>query len=469
MDKIDSTLQQVLSDITPPEQERKQTSEYIERIKKAVESAIKPKGLTYTFAGSYIRDTWMRDKKEFDIFILFPVSTKRERLEKHGIEIGKQIVQSLRGKSKIAYAEHPYVRGRIGKYDVDIVPCYKVSSAYKIKSAVDRTPFHNEWLSRHFLKSMSSDVRLMKQFCKGIGVYGSDTKTEGFSGYLCELLIISYRSFKNLVTRASNWKPGKTIVDLEGTIRDVESIHRKFPRQPLIVIDPVDPGRNVAASLSPRNFIHFISSCRKFMKKPGLEFFYYQPQKFIGKETEALLKKKNTLVFGVSFRSPKIIPDILWPQLRKTTNRLRDIIESQDFMVMNSSVWSNEKDRCIIVLELGVWDLPSMRKVRGPSIFTEKNSQNFLKKYVPLGRVWVDDEFWFSEIRRDIKNAQDLVKSKLSSSEAILKSIGIASHPAKEIAKRFELLKERELISLARHNPDFGDFLKDFFERNVEM
>jgi tRNA nucleotidyltransferase (CCA-adding enzyme) len=469
MDKVDSTLQQVLSDITPPEQEQKQTAEAVERVRKAVEGVIKKRGLSFTFAGSYIRDTWMRDKKEFDVFILFPVSTKRERLEKEGVEIGKHIVKNLRGKSRIAYAEHPYVRSRVGKYEVDIVPCYKVSSAYNIKSAVDRTPFHNEWLSRHFLKSMSSDVRLMKQFCKGIGVYGSDTKTEGFSGYLCELLIISYRSFKNFITKAANWNPGKTIVDLEGTIRDVENIHKKFPRQPLIVIDPVDPGRNVAASLSPKNYIHFVSMCRKFLKKPGLEFFYYQPYKFVGKQIESLLRVKNTLVFGVGFRSPNIIPDILWPQLRKTTNRLKDIIESQGFMVMNSDVWSNDKDRCVIVLELGVWELPSVRKLRGPSIFTEKNSQNFLKKYTPLGRVWVENEFWFAEVRRETRSAQDLVKSRLSSSEAVLKSIGIASYLAKEIAKRFDIMKERELISLARHDPDFGDFLRNFFVRNVEM
>jgi len=60
----------------------------------------------------------------------------------------------------IAYAEHPYVRAQITHkteskpaekivYDVDIVPCYAVKKATEIKSAVDRTPFHNKWLEKN--------------------------------------------------------------------------------------------------------------------------------------------------------------------------------------------------------------------------------------------------------------------------------------------------------------------------------
>ncbi|MBS7613865.1 hypothetical protein KEJ48_06465, partial [Candidatus Bathyarchaeota archaeon] len=41
------------------------------------------------------------------------------------------------------------------------------------------------------------------KFAKGIGVYGADIKTGGFSGYLCELLIVSYGDFIKTVESAS--------------------------------------------------------------------------------------------------------------------------------------------------------------------------------------------------------------------------------------------------------------------------
>ena len=92
---------------------------------------------------------------------------------------------SFGGESWVEYAEHPYVSGKIGKFSLDIVPCYGIENCEKIISAVDRTPLHNEFLVlSNSKKNLSNDVRLLKKFLKGISVYGSDLKTAGFSGYL---------------------------------------------------------------------------------------------------------------------------------------------------------------------------------------------------------------------------------------------------------------------------------------------
>ncbi len=74
---------------------------------------------------------------------------------------------------------------------------------------------------------------------RGCGVYGSELKTQGFSGYLTELLIIHYGSFENTVKEACFWKPGEKIDLMQ---------HSKIKYdEPLVMVDPTDPKRNVAA------------------------------------------------------------------------------------------------------------------------------------------------------------------------------------------------------------------------------
>jgi tRNA nucleotidyltransferase (CCA-adding enzyme) len=195
IDKADRILQDVLDRISPTQAEEERTSKLVDGVVQATRDAIRGTALDHVIAGSFTRGTWMKDKKEFDIFIRFPVSTTREGLEKTGLELGKTIAGSLKGRPVVAYAEHPYVRISLKEYEVDVVPCYRVESALSIKSAVDRTPFHNEWLSRHFKPNLAPEARLLKQFCKGQGIYGSDARTQGFSGYLCELLVVYFKSF----------------------------------------------------------------------------------------------------------------------------------------------------------------------------------------------------------------------------------------------------------------------------------
>jgi tRNA nucleotidyltransferase (CCA-adding enzyme) len=468
IDRTDRTLQDVLDRINPTPREQERTKQLVDRVVAATIQAIQGRNLDHLIAGSFTRDTWMKDKREFDIFIRFPLSTSRDNLESQGLELGRQIAGLLHGRHTIAYAEHPYVRVKVKEYDVDIVPCYRVESATKIRSAVDRTPFHNEWLSKHFLKGFAPDVRLLKQFCKGRGVYGSDARTQGLSGYLCELLTIQYRTFKNLARKASLWRAGKVVINLEGVypIHDVRNIHKKFPKQPIIVIDPVDPGRNVAAALSPENFIRFVKACRDFVSKPSTEFFFRKPPAPVISRMDSDLSKRKTRLIGFSCPAPGVIEDVLWPQLRRTVRRVRDILEEHDFSVHSHDVWSDGKT-CVFFYEMEVPELPRIRKLRGPSIFDETNSESFLKKYRPLGRIWVEDEFWMAEVSREFTDSSDLLKRILSAPEGDLKASGIASYLARETAKSHRVMSRRDFMALARRSRGFGQFLQDFLEKNM--
>jgi tRNA nucleotidyltransferase (CCA-adding enzyme) len=471
MGRANGVLKQVLRKITPTPKERKDLEAVIDRAVGVTEKIIKPLALRHTLAGSFTRDTWMPDKKEFEIFILFPEDYPRERLEKMGLEIGKEIVRALKGSCRVAYAEHPYTRAKILGYDVDIVPCYKVSSASRIKSAVDRTPFHNKWISGHLPEKLSSDVRLLKQFTKAMGIYGSDARTLGLSGYLCELLIIHYGSFQKFVQSASIWEAGRIFIDLEthhkaGKVP--KNLRERFRDQPLVVIDPVDPKRNVAAAFSTENFMKLVKASRDFLRNPAEGFFFRRPEKPSIRHLQELLKPRQTRLLALSFRRPDVIDDVWWPQLRRTALRLKDILEEYEFLVMGYDVWSEEKGQGIILLEMEVWKLPSIRRIIGPPVFIEDRSQEFLKKYKPLGKTWVESNRWVAEVKRQWQEADKKLKDSLSDPLKGLKAKGISSYIAKSVSgKKFRILKEKEILNLAKKSRDFGLFLKHYLEKSI--
>ncbi|MBU2520506.1 MAG: CCA tRNA nucleotidyltransferase [Nanoarchaeota archaeon] len=468
---VDSVLSTVSKKITPTQKEQKETKAVVDNVLNTLNKILKPKKLSFTIAGSFTRDTWMKDKKEFDVFVMFPEGTLRDDLQKQGLAIGKKLATNLKGKYKIAYAEHPYVRATVGKYDVDIVPCYKLKDATKIKSAVDRTPFHNEWMSKHLPKKLSSEVRLLKQFTKGIGVYGSDTKTEGFSGYLCELLTVEYGSFKNLIRAAAKWEPGKVLIDIANHHKDRhEEIKKHFSKSPMIMIDPVDPNRNVSAVVSPANFVRFSLACKDFMKKPTTRPFmnWMKTPKSSSQRAKKIateIKKRETVLLGIEFKQPDIIDDVLWPQLRRTGNRLKGILEDHEFEVMNWDVYA-DGNRCIIFLELNVWRLPKVRKIYGPDIFAEDRVKEFTNKYKP-GRVWVEGDRWVAEIERKFDSAEPKLKETLSDPLKDLREKGIASYVAKAVQnKNFSILNQAQIASRAKKNARLLAFLENFFRRD---
>jgi len=354
--KTREVLKEVLKKIKPSVGQRKKFNSLSTKLLEAVnrESArFRGKAI---IAGSLTRDTWLPSKNEFDVFVIFPKSISEETLEKYGLEIGKKVIEDLGGTWRIEYAQHPYVRGSIGNVDVDIVPCYEVESGEKIQSAVDRTPFHVKYLDKNLPRQLSDDVRLLKAFLKANEIYGADTKTEGFSGYICELLVINYGRFKGVLQGVNEWKP-REIIDIEKywEEKDCKKLRKGFKDEILIIIDPVDKNRNAAAAISAENFYKFKKIAKEFLKEPRSELFFKKSFKpLTEKELKFHLQNRGTELFIIKFGKPDVVPDILWPQLRRATKRLEGILKEYEFKVHRSDSWSDEKDICAILLEMEI-------------------------------------------------------------------------------------------------------------------
>ncbi|MDY6958863.1 MAG: CCA tRNA nucleotidyltransferase, partial [Halobacteriota archaeon] len=354
---IKSVTSEVLEKIKPQKEMIDELNGVVSRILESVDRAASLLEVDAygKLVGSAARGTWRSGEKDIDIFIMLPPGMSREELEEVGLSIAKNCISDFEER----YAEHPYIRANFEGYDLDLVPAYNVDDASKIKSAVDRTPFHNDYIKSR-IEGLEDEVLLLKQFMSGARVYGAELKVQGFSGYLCELLVLKYGSFCSVLRGASDWRSSQ-IINIEGR-------GTYDSKDPFVVIDPVDPNRNVAAAVSLESFSRFIDASRFFLDSPDLTYFFPKPSSKVSKkELKELLKERGTELISIDFEIPDIIDDILFPQLYKSEKAIIRLINRHDFRVFGSGVWA-EDGRAIILFEIEVGSLPNIKKITGPPV-----------------------------------------------------------------------------------------------------
>ncbi len=428
--KAGSGMERVLEwarrEFLPREGERERLLDVFRRVKELVE---KEYGVECDLMGSVAKGTMLRGAVDLDVFVLFPPETTREELEKKGLEIGRMVAERLGGRMEVAYAEHPYTRIFLDGYRIEVVPAYKLEKPGKIISAVDRTPFHKRFVLER-LKN-PEDVVILKAFLKGIRAYGSDLKTRGFSGYLCELLVIEYGSFERVLKSALSWKQG-TVIDpgKHYPPGDYPLLRKKFGGQPLIVVDPVDPDRNVAAVLSVRQMANFVLHARLFLRNPSKSFFV--PSRVDKKRALKIMRERGFVVRAILFERQDVVDDVWYPQLERLASRLRSVLEREGFRVYHHWVFGDRETG--VCFELESSKLPKKKRVRGPSVFHPVEHQDrFIETHE---RVWLEDEFLVAEVEREHDTLESLVGWMFSGSEKDMKERGVPQAIAETVARR---------------------------------
>ena len=403
--------------------------------------------------GSVARKTCVHGDRDLDVFMLFDPALPREDLEREGLALAWSIAQQYTDIIREKYAEHPYLNATIDGFDVDLVPCYQVKEATGIQSAVDRTPFHNRYISSR-IGDFTDDVLLLKQFVKAGGVYGSDQMTEGFAGYLCELLVLHHGGFHNLLKAAAGWKPGMFI--------DIEQHAAKWFDEPLVVIDPVDPCRNVSASVSDTKLLEFIELCQGYLKSPSKWFFYRPPICILTEEeVSALLKGRESAFLAITLKTPPYIEDIVVPQLRKSLHTLVDLLKRHEFVVIRADTWMLE-DRSMLLFELLVDTLPAVRFHAGPPVTAHVNAAKFIDKYIHSDIIFagpfIRDGRYGVELPRRYRQASDL----LSSNEVFGTALG--KHVKHSMKDEFVVHSGLECWQ-----PGFEPFISEFLQKSSPL
>lgn len=421
-----SLREEVLEEVYPEREEIDEAQKLYQEVSDFISDEF---GLETHFAGSTGRGTCMRGDKDIDVFVLFPEDTERKKLEEKGLEVGRETFRNFEGEFEVDYAEHPYTKGEINGHEVEIVPCFDVEPE-DIRSAVDRSPHHSRWVQENLDEGMRRDVVILKKFLKVQGLYGSSLKVEGFSGYLCEILVSEFGGFQELVGSAQDWGEEK-VIDPEGTHGDLpEELENKFSEDSLVVVDPVDAERNVASVLSTENYARFVYSCWQFSRDPGMEFFRESEREWTEFELKQEVQRRGEFI-AVSFERPNKVDDIVYPQMRKFMRLLRKKLEGHDFRIFESGFHAGEK-RVRFFFELNP-ELPVVEELKGPKVFHgSRHMEQFTSKY---SNTFVRGERLYAKTERSYTHAKEFIKVFLDEDVQSLKEKGVPRNVADEIVE----------------------------------
>ncbi|RLG91190.1 MAG: CCA tRNA nucleotidyltransferase [Candidatus Hecatellales archaeon] len=463
-DSLDKILEEVRGREVPTSERYGQVLGLAERIRRRVEEEALNRGVFVeaSVEGSVAKDTWLGSEVDIDIFMLIPEEVEKEKIFSVYMDVARESVREYGWIER--YAEHPYVEAVVdGGIKINIVPCYKVKPP-NWKTATDRTPYHTQYIKTHLKEEQKNEVRILKRFMKGIKVYGADIKTGGFSGYLTELLIIRYGNFIETLKSVSKWRIGETI-DIENHYGGEIGEIKKLFTEPLILIDPADKNRNVAAAVRLEKLNIFRVASKLFLKKPSLKFFYPPKIKPPNPENmEKLLDERPSNLLFLKLGRVEAVPDVLWGQIYKTSKAIKNLLEKNDFKVLRVSAWSDEKENSVLVFELENLKLENIKKHYGPPV-SSSEEENFVGKYLGSQRTvsgpYVEDGRWVVLIKRKYLDAKRLLEEKLGRGK-FGRDFGVAGRVSEALRRGFNIFVDGEIIPFYRENVSFASFLAEF-------
>lgn len=391
-------LAKALAACTPTAKETEKITAVAEEAKNLVEARAGPDVTGVVYGGSFAKGTWLRGDADVDIFVKFKPSVDEQQFEKLGVEFGMSALKKY--GAHLRYSDHPYVEAFVSGIRVNVVPCYEVERG-KWKSAADRSTFHTEYVMHTLSFEKRGQVRILKKFLKSAGIYGAEISTGGFSGYVSEVLVAKYGSLEGVLAAAAEFKPGQIIA-----VGDYDpDVVRGFSSS-LVIIDPVDPRRNLGTAISPECAGRFTLAARAFLGRPSNRFFSRQKPK--------VNKKLYPLVLVAEFSHRRRSPDTIWGQMKRSQNAVAKQLELAGFAVIRSTCTTDEQTHGVFAFLLESHALAPYTTRKGPEIFRAKDVASFIAKAKSRLAMWADKEMRVSTVvRRKETDAGRFVRALL--------------------------------------------------------
>ena len=159
----------------------------------------------------------------------------------------------------------------------------------------------------------------------------------------------------------------------------------------------------------------FIELCRGYYESPGVGYFSFPVKQSITQtEFETILSLRGTGVYGIRFSTPHQIPDIVVPQLRRSTAGIASLLERNGFVVNRYDAVMGD-EHCYLLFELLVDCLPPLYTHTGPPVENAVNAGKFRDKYLNqhvFSGPFIDEDGRYAvEITRKWLNAYALLTS----------------------------------------------------------
>ena len=317
--------------------------------------------------GSLAKGTWI-DDADVDIFVKFKETTPSKDIEKIVLKMGFTAFKEY--SPNTSYSEHPYVKADIQGTEINLVPCYDVKIG-DWQSSADRSIHHTKFMKESLTPKMRDQVRILKKFLKVNGIYGAEIAKRGLGGYVTEVLIYHYHTFTKVTQVIS--KINDTLI--------VGNPGKKFDT-PIIIIDPIDENRNLAAAISFENLGKFVLACRAYQTRSKISMF--QSKRRIAKRYW-----KNILVIKVRYKSRS--PDIVWGQTKRLCTTLVGQLEIAGFDVIRSGSFVSSEELFVFFLLRDI-EISDIYTKRGPDFFRIDNSKTFVEKNLSSEMIWVGED-----------------------------------------------------------------------------
>jgi tRNA nucleotidyltransferase (CCA-adding enzyme) len=388
--------------------------------------------LGVSVGGSYAKGTWLTEDNDIDFFVKINPDVNKREFEQLGTRIGLSALRKYR--PYLRYSDHPYVEAKIQKVRINIVPCYQVNRG-QWKSAADRSPFHTIFMTENLDENMKGQVRILKRFLKSIGIYGSQLSVGGFSGYVTEILILRYRSFKEAISLVANTNRDKQLIALN----EPDPQYLPSFNSSIIIIDPIDPKRNLGAAISTESLGKFILAARSLIQNPSIGYFKSTENMF---DIRVLEKVKPNLLI-VEFKIRKRSPDVIWGQLKRSLTALSKQLSISGFNAFGSTCITDENEYAAFVFLVEFTTLPSFTLNVGPEIFRMRDTETFIeKKMHKLTPFWINGNMRVVTIaERNNLSAKEYLSKLLSGN---VSNVGINKDIIEDLRTGFDVYRGTE-------------------------
>ncbi|MCP3682447.1 MAG: CCA tRNA nucleotidyltransferase [bacterium] len=365
----------------------------------------KVKDAKAVLGGSAAKGTRLKGMYDIDIFVCFNYKKYVAKNQELSNILEKALKKSFKGIKRI-HGSRDYFHIKKNGVIFEIVPILDIKNVSQAKNIMDVSPHHVKWVAKNLKKN--DEVRLLKAFCMSHDVYGAESYIRGFSGYACEVLIVNYGSFMNLIRAASKWSD-KEILDVKKYYKRknaLDHINKSKTHGPLVLIDPVQASRNVTAALEKKKFDRFVKAAKMFLKKPSKSFFVKKEVTIDG--LKKTFKNKKLIILKAKPVVGKT--DVSGAKLLKTLEFLNTQLEENDFKVYSYD-WTWDKD-ALFWFVVDKKNLEKTKIIAGPPVFREEHVQRFKKKHK---KIFIKNKKAYAKISRKFTDASSLIKKAKSS------------------------------------------------------
>jgi tRNA nucleotidyltransferase (CCA-adding enzyme) len=396
----------VLERITPEKKDLEEIKKVLSKIMK-----IKNKKIELFIGGSYAKQTLVKRDKGYDvdIFVMFPY-----KMASHSHKLADYLSSILR-KYKIKairlHGSRDYFQVKMGKVTIELVPILKIKKAEEAVNITDISPLHVSYVLNKIRKKkkLADEIRLAKSFCYATDCYGAESYIRGFSGYVLEVLVCYYGSFKKFLKQIVKWNgKDKIVIDpkkhYSSGVQALHSLNEAKIHSPIILIDPVQKDRNAAAALSFRTLEKFQKIVKEYLKKPKEEYFFKQEINIKKLENEA--KKKKAKFITMKVTSSKNKADIAGAKTKKFYEYLKFIMKKNGFNVIKSIYGFSEKN--LNAIYYFIYKEPNKEfLIEGPPLnINEKYIKKFKKRWK---KTFVKNKRIYTKTTRKIFSVKNLV------------------------------------------------------------